>query len=115
MVNKILLIFLSLTSLAFGADSYEFMVDSPTMVEVYWSIFNAMAALFQSPQYLEILKIVFLLGGTFVFVIGALKTYQGGAGSAPLADFAKYLIVGMALLMMIFSHPSNLIINTFFM
>lgn len=112
MANKILLIFLSITSLAFGADSYEFMVDSPTMVEVYWSIFNAMAALFQSPQYLEILKIVFLLGGTFVFIIGALKTYQGGAGSAPLADFAKYLIVGMALLMMIFSHPSNLIIKT---
>ena len=112
MANKILFIFLSMTSLAFGADSYEFMVDSPTMVEVYWSIFNAMAALFQSPQYLEILKIVFLLGGTFVFIIGALKTYQGGAGSAPLADFAKYLIVGMALLMMIFSHPSNLIIKT---
>ena len=112
MANKIFLSFFLLTSLAFGADSYDFIVDSPTMVEVYWSIFNAMAAMFQSPQYLEILKLVFLVGGTFIFIIGVLKTYQGGAGTAPLGDFAKYMIVGMAMLMMLFSHPSNLIIKT---
>ena len=112
MVNKILLSIFLLTSLAFGANSYEFIVDSPTMVEVYWNIFNAMSAMFKSPQYLEILKLVFLVGGVFVFIIGVLKTYQGGAGTAPLGDFVKYLIVGMALLMMLFSHPSNLIIKT---
>ena len=112
MANKILLSLILLTSLAFGANSYDFIVDSPTMVEVYWSIFNAMAAMFQSPQYLEILKLVFLVGGTFIFIIGVLKTYQGGAGTAPLGDFAKYMIVGMAMLMMLFSHPSSLIIKT---
>ena len=62
---------------------YTFYVDSPTMVEAYFNIFNAMAAMFQAPTYMEILKLAVLLGGFFTFILAIIKTYQGGSGTAP--------------------------------
>ena len=91
---------------------YTFYVDSPTMVEAYFNIFNAMAAMFQAPTYMEILKLAVLLGGFFTFILAIIKTYQGGSGTAPLGAFVKYLLIAVSLLTLLFSNPVNLYIKT---
>lgn len=111
-MKKYLFLFLPMLALADDKITYKFVVDSPTMVEAYSNIFNAMAAFFQSLEYLEILKIVFLLGGLFTFCIGVIKTYQGGAGTAPLMDFVKYMIAGVIMLTLMFSQPASLAVVT---
>ncbi len=91
---------------------YSFLVDNPSMVDAYFNIFNAMAQFFQSNDYLELLKVVFLLGGLSVFFVGVMKVYQGGDAKGSLGEFVKYMILGTALLTLIFSHKSQMIIKT---
>ncbi len=91
---------------------YSFLVDNPSMVDAYFNIFNAMAMFFQSNDYLELLKTVFLLGGLTVFFTGVMKVYQGGDAKGSLGEFVKYMILGTALLTIIFSHKSQMIIKT---
>ena len=95
-----------------GNSVYAFIVDNPSMVDAYFNIFNAMASFFQSNDYLELLKVVFLLGGLTVFFTGVMKVYQGGDAKGSLGEFVKYMILGTALLTIIFSHKSQMIIKT---
>ncbi|MFL1706559.1 conjugal transfer protein TraG N-terminal domain-containing protein [Campylobacter sp. MOP7] len=103
-----------LPALLLGADDkvYTFYVDSPTMVEAYYNIFNSMASMFQAGTYMEILKLTVLVGGFVTFALAVLKTYQGGAGTAPLGEFAKYLLIMTALLTLLFANPVNMYIKT---
>jgi len=117
--NKILLllIFISSSLFATATDSsgntvYIFEVGNPTMVDAYFNIFNSLAALFQSEKYLSILKLVFLLGGLGVFFQATIKTMQGRNGLSGLTDFGKYIIIGTALLSVLFSAKSTMLIRT---
>jgi len=92
---------------------YVFVVGNPTMVDAYWTIFNAMAALFQDDNYIGLLKLVFTMGGFFVFFSGIIKSISSqGSPSSSLHAFFSYMIVGMALLMILFSRSTTLFITT---
>ena len=93
-------------------ENFTFLVDNATMVDAYFNIFNAMASLFQSSDYLQLLKLVFLLGGFGVFFSGVLKSFQGGSGQGAVSDFAKYMILGTTLLILVLHDKSNLVIKT---
>lgn len=93
-------------------ENFTFLVDNATMVDAYFNIFNAMASLFQSADYLQLLKLVFLLGGFGVFFSGVLKSFQGGNGQGAVSDFAKYMILGTTLLILVLHDKSNLVIKT---
>ncbi|MCI4443942.1 MAG: conjugal transfer protein TraG N-terminal domain-containing protein [Lentimicrobium sp.] len=109
----LLLLFLTDNLFAIGqVENFTFIVDNPTMVDAYFNIFNSMAALFQSADYLQLLKLVFLLGGFGVFFSGVLKSFQGSSGVGAISDFGKYMILGTTLLTLIFHDKSNLIIKT---
>ncbi len=117
-MNKLLLIFLLLTNIyankttdSSGNLVYIFDVENGSMVDTYFNIFNTIAQFFQSPDYLELLKIVFLVGGFLVLTISIMNAKQGiGLGS--LKTFVKYLLIGTGLLTIMFSHKSQMIIKT---
>lgn len=114
-MKKILLIMLAFTVSMFAAgtqDYYNFVVDNPTMVDAYFNIFNAMAGMFNSESYNNLLKLVFLMGGFIVFATGVLKTYETSNGQLAISEFMKYMLVGTALLTFIHSNKKNLIITT---
>ena len=64
-------LFLILLILPIGllADDWIFSVENTTMVTAYFNIFNAIAALFKNDNYIDLLRLAFLVGGFFVFVI----------------------------------------------
>lgn len=101
--------------MVFGADTqdyYGFVVDNPTMIDAYFNIFNAMAGMFNSTAYNNLLKLVFLMGGFIVFFTGVLKTYETSSGQLAISDFIKYMLVGTALLIFIHSNKKSLVLTT---
>ena len=66
---KIISIFLFFANILFagkttdssGNSVYTFEVENASMVDSYFNIFNTIASFFQSNDYLELLKIVFLI------------------------------------------------------
>ena len=100
-MKKIVLLMLFISSLAFA--DYTFEVENSTMVEAYYNIFNAISAIFQNGEYLDLLRLVFLLGGFFVFATAILKSFEGNQSSNPISHYGKYLFIGMATLTLAFS------------
>ena len=98
-------LFLILLILPIGllADDWIFTVENTTMVKAYFNIFNAIAALFQNDNYIDLLRLAFLVGGFFVFAKGVLAAWEGSASANMLSPYGKYLAVGVALLTLIFS------------
>ena len=88
--------------------AYPFYVENPTMGNAYFNIFNAIVALMKSSTYSEILKLIFLLGGFFVFIMGIFKIFQGRDGKEAILDFTKYMIAATMLLMIVIPNDSNL-------
>lgn len=86
---------------------YSFSVENPTMGRAYFDIFNSISALMQNQAYGEMLKLVFTLGGFFVFVLGVFKVLQGQDGKGALSDFAKYIIASTMLMLMVLPDPSR--------
>jgi conjugal transfer mating pair stabilization protein TraG len=114
---KFIVLILSFASLMFAGpiqqtDVYPFIVDNATMVDAYWNIFNAIASLFNNPDYINLLRLVFLMGGFITFFTGVLKTFQGGNAQGALTDFAKYMLIGMTLLTLMFSDKSSILVKT---
>lgn len=107
---KILLLFI-IPSLAL-ADGYNFVVENTAMVDTYFNIFNAIASLFKSEDYVELLRLVFLLGGFFVFAGGVLSSGESGGSGKILAPYIKYTLTGTAILVLMFSNQEKMWITT---
>ncbi len=117
-MKKLILLFLIITNIFAGKieDSsgnlvYSFIVENGTMVDTYFNIFHTIASMFQSNDYLEILKISFLLGGFLIFTM-SITNFNKGFGVGSLKDFLKYLLICTFLLIVMFSHKSSIIIKT---
>ena len=96
-----------------GGSYYEFEVMNPTMVDSYWTIFNAMAALFQSQDYIGLIKLVFTMGGFFSFMIGVMKSIQGQASpNSSITGFLGYMLLGVSLMIAIFYKNTTMYITT---
>jgi len=106
------IIFFSAT--LFGAEGYIFEVDNPVMAKAYFDIFNGMSAIFASDEYLNMLRLVFLLGGFFVFTIGIFNSAKGtDVRKNVLGDYTKYLVAGTLLLTIIYGgEKKDLIIES---
>jgi len=105
-LKKILFLLLLISTSIFASDqAYIFYVENPTMGKAYFNIFNAIVALMSSEMYGEILQLVFLLGGFFVFVMGVFQVFQGQDGKTALVDFSKYMVAGTILLTLVI--PNN--------
>ena len=107
-MKKILLLLFIFSSIVFGADEgFMFYVENPTMGKAYFNIFNAIVALMKSETYMQMLELIFLLGGFFVFVMGIFKTLQGQDGKEALFDFSKYMIAATMLLSLVLPGGNN--------
>jgi len=102
---------LIIPSFSFANDiNLIFHVTNNLMVDVYYNIFNGLAMLLQDDVYLSILKVVFLLGGFFVFMLGIMKVFSGGDAKAPIFDFLKYMIIGTIMLSVLFHSKKTTIL-----
>jgi len=98
---------------------YLFRIDTPAVGELYFIIFNGISSLFDSVggsadgagNYLSLLKLSFMAGGFVMFAMAVGKTMKDGS-HAGLVDFMKYLIIGTALLFLMFGSKSNLIVRS---
>jgi hypothetical protein len=117
------LIFILLTPIFLFADAtydgaiYTFQVDNPTLLNIYFNIFNAIAAFFSSDNpntvFITLIKLVFVVGGFIVFAKGTLNAL--GSQSNPsegLKEYAKYTLGAMAILSIIYSSYSSIYIKT---
>lgn len=107
---KILFLLLLMIPSIASAD-YTFYVENSDMVDSYFNIFNAIAMLFQSDSYIDLLRLVFLFGGFFVFIGGILQGF-GKDGKGALSGYATYTITGFAFLSIVFSSPTTLWIES---
>ena len=108
-----ILFFLLFPSLMFADDNdinLIFHVSNNLMVDVYYNIFNGIVMLLQDSTYLSILKVVFLLGGFFVFIMGIAKVFSGGDAKAPIFDFFKYMLIGVIMLSVLFNGKTKTIL-----
>ncbi len=105
MLKKIFLLLFLLESMASAA--YTFIVENSEMVDSYFNIFNAMAMLFQSNSYMDLLRLVFLFGGFFVFLGGILGGF-GKDGQGAISGYVKYTIIGFGFLSIIFSRSDTI-------
>lgn len=103
-------IFISLLlySSLFAADTYNFVVENATMVDIYWNIFNAISSIFNNNGYLQLLKLIFLMGGFYTFLVSIVGK---DVGKSP-QKFAKYMVIGMVITTMAFSNKSDILIKT---
>lgn len=111
MKNLKIILLILLSPVLLLAQDYEFVVENSTMLNVYWNIFNAIAAMLNNSTYISLLRLAFLLGGFFVFV-GTVFSAWEGANAKSLSPYAKYLFMGTALLTFVFSPKSNFTVTT---
>jgi hypothetical protein len=111
-MNRIILLLLFLTSAVFAENVY-FELASEIEVELYYRIFNAMAMNFNdSDTYAYILKLVFVVSGFFVFAWGTIKGATNSDGSVGLKDLTKYTLGGVAMLSLVFSSSTTVVLET---
>ena len=111
-MKKILLLLLMMSSATFAAD-IVFYVENPEMVSAYYNIFLAIVQIFNEGdathpnQFVNLLRLMFLVGGFFVFAAGIFNS-MGKGGEGALGGYIKYLLVGVALLTLVFyKHPDT--------
>ena len=113
-MKKIILIMIAMSGLLLAADPdpdvLEFWVDSPDMVDMYFLIFSAISRIFASGDYVSLLRLVFLVGGVMVFVGGIFKSFGGSGPDGAISGYLKYLIMGVALLTLVFWQGNTLIV-----
>lgn len=111
-MKKILITIIMLSTFVFAED-FQFVVENSTMVEAYFNLFNSIAALFQSNDYLDLLRLAFLIGGFFVFAGGVLTSFSSSSDvSLPVKKYFIYCISGVALLTLVFSAKSTMWVTT---
>jgi len=108
-MNKIFL-FLFITFSSAYAGDYYFIVQTPEDVDLYANVFNSIAKIFGSEDYLHLLKLVFLFGGFMVFVKGVLAVFEGN--TSVNAEYLKYSLIVVALLTIIFSKTTTMVIKS---
>lgn len=116
-MKRILILMLFLASSVLASENdYFFEVDTPVMVDAYFNVFNAMASIFSSDSYYDILKLAFLMGGFFVFAGGIIATIGQGSsptsGTTTVIGFTKYYVAATALLVLLFSVKSTMWVTT---
>lgn len=115
-MRNIIILMLFLASSVFASENdYFFVVENATMVDAYFNVFNAMASIFSSDSYYDILKLAFLVGGFFIFAGGILSLVASGgasSGATTLTSFAKYYLTATALLVLLFSVKSTMWVST---
>jgi len=109
-MKKIIYTFILLSTLIF-ADTIYFHVQSPEEVDSYVNIFNGIAKIFGSNDYLGLLKLVFLFGGFFVFISGLITSW-GSTPSKPLSAYFRFIIIGTGLLTIIFAATDTVVVKT---
>ncbi len=109
-MKKIITMLFFMTSAVFAAENYEIIVPNEAAVNNAFEIFNFVASLFQSSDYLSLLKMFALFGGFVAFVTTTIKVARGG--SVGLADFAWYLAGITALLTVFGTANSTLVVKT---
>ena len=115
-MKKIILIMLLMTTAIFAEDTLVFYVDTADMVDMYFLIFSAIARIFNSGDYLWLLRVVFLVGGVMVFAGGIFKSFGSGGGEGAIGGYLKYLIIGVALLTLVFwKGDTNILIKAKYM
>ena len=99
--------------------NFEFVVENQTLIDPYFNIFNTIASFFSDPTYLEILKIAFLLGGFYTFLIFIISYFGGSLSFNSASSFKKaslfvsYILGAFFLLTMSFSQDkSEIIVRT---
>ena len=99
--------------------TFEFVVENQTLIDPYFNIFNTIASFFSDPTYLEILKIAFLLGGFYTFLIFIISYFGGSLSFNSASSFKKaslfisYILGAFFLLTMSFSQDkSEIIVRT---
>lgn len=99
--------------------TFEFVVENQTLIDPYFNIFNTIASFFSDPTYLEILKIAFLLGGFYTFLIFIISYLGGSLSFSSPSSFKKaslfisYILGAFFLLTMSFSQDkSEVIVRT---
>ena len=99
--------------------TFEFVVENQTLIDPYFNIFNTIASFFNDPTYLEILKIAFLLGGFYTFLIFIISYFGGSLSFNSASSFKKaslfisYILGAFFLLTMSFSQDkSEIIVRT---
>ena len=75
--------------------TFEFIVENATLIEPYFNIFNTIAAFFSDATYLEILKIAFLLGGFYAFLIAIASIFRMSLSfqNTQIAPFKKFTLL----------------------
>lgn len=111
-MKKLTFIMLSVMFPTLMLADYQFIVENSTMVDTYFNIFNAISAIFSSDDYIDLLRLAFLLGGFFVFGTAVLKSWQGQGGMNLIAPYGTYLAVGVAMLTLVFSNKETMWITT---
>jgi len=112
MIKKILIILLFSPLALFASDpTYFFYVQTPEDVDSYFNIFNAIAKIFGSSDYLGLLKLVFVFGGFFVFAKGVIEVGQGNS-SAAITEYGKYTLIATSLLLLIFGSTATVVIKS---
>lgn len=111
-MKKLTFIMLSVMFPTLMLADYQFIVENSTMVDTYFNIFNAISAIFSSDDYIDLLRLAFLLGGFFVFGAAVLKSWQGQGGMNLIAPYGTYLAVGVAMLTLVFSNKETMWITT---
>ena len=105
-MKKILLLLLLLVTAA-NAD-YEIIVNSPADVDSMYAVLNAVASIFHSNNYLDLLRLMFLLGGFVSFYSWVIGTFSHGEAHSGGANFVKFNIGAVALLTLVFSAQTTL-------
>ena len=100
-MKKIIAVLLLFVSLA-NAD-YQIMVNSPEEVDSMFAILNAVAEIFQNDNYTDLLRLMFLFGGFVAFYSWVIGTFNHGEAHSGGANFTKFNIGAVALLILVFS------------
>lgn len=95
----LLLIFPSLLLAETG--EYTFVVENTTMVNSYFNIFNALASIFASQDYLDLLQLAFLFGGFIMLTKGVFATYEGSGNAKMISEYGKYIATVVGLLVIL--------------
>jgi len=101
--------YLSMFLIPAFADDPTFIVKvpSPDAVEIMWTVLNAIAGIFQSSDYTDLLRMLFLFGSFIVFATMALNTDGSSNG---FIKYVKYNIIVVTLLSVMFSSTKGSII-----
>lgn len=109
-MNKILLVILLSAISVFAQEGFTLIVKNSAEVEMYNTILNFIASLFQSPIYLNLLKLIVMFGGFMIFLTVITSSYEDP--KAGLKKFSIYMLTITGLLSIMTSHNTNLIVKT---